>query len=35
MPVHVYLDLDVFNNDISADSRPPQLSFDETRVMQY
>jgi len=33
MPIHVYLDLDVFNNDISADSRPPQLSFDETRVM--
>jgi len=29
---HTYLDLDVYNNDTSANSRAPELSFNETRT---
>ena len=29
---HQYLDLDVFNDDADANTRPPQLSFEETRT---
>ena len=31
-PFHVYLDLDVLNNDTSPTSKAPQLSFQETRT---
>ena len=30
--IHTYLDLDVFNNDTAANSRAPELSFNETRT---
>ena len=30
LPYHVYLDLDVCNNDFASDT-PPKLRFEETR----
>ena len=34
-PFHVYLDLDVLNNDTHPTSTPPQLSFQETRTQPF
>ena len=31
LPYHVYLDLDVVNNNFSASDKPPLLRFEETR----
>ena len=32
---HVYLDLDVLNNDYKRDGAPPYLRFEEIRNMPY
>ena len=34
-PFHVYLDLDVLNNDTNPNSKAPQLSFEETRTQPF
>ena len=34
-PFHVYLDLDVLNNDTNPTSKAPQLSFQETRTQPF
>ena len=34
-PFHVYLDLDVLNNDTNPNSKAPQLSFQETRTQPF
>ena len=34
-PFHVYLDLDVLNNDTNPASNAPQLSFEETRTQPF
>ena len=34
-PFHVYLDLDVLNNDTNPASKAPQLSFEETRTQPF
>ena len=34
-PFHVYLDLNVFNNDLTPTSKAPQLSFEETRTQPF
>ena len=34
-PFHVYLDLNVFNNDLTPSSKAPQLSFEETRTQPF
>ena len=34
-PFHVYLDLDVMNNDTSSGKPPPQLTFEETRNQPF
>lgn len=34
-PFHVYLDLDVRNDDMSTSSNPPPLSFEETRLQPF
>ena len=34
-PFHVYLDLDVFNNSTDFTTKPPQLSFEETRTQPF
>ena len=35
MPTHVYLDLDVRNDDVETVSSPPPLNFDETRLHPF
>ena len=32
---HIYVDLDIINNDQRADVDPPQLRFEETRNAPY
>ena len=34
-PTHVYLDLDVRNDDVETVSSPPPLNFDETRLHPF
>lgn len=34
-PTHIYVDLDIINNDQRADVDPPQLRFEETRNAPY
>src|SRR5512137_1326330 len=34
-PYHIYLDLDVLNNDTAPTSRAPVLSFEETRTHPF
>ena len=34
-PTHVYLDLDVRNDDTETESSPPPLNFDETRLRAF
>ena len=34
-PYHVYLDLDVVNNDTTPNQKAPQLSFEETRSQPF
>ena len=34
-PFHVYLDLDVRNDDVTSSSQPPPLIFDETRLSPF
>jgi hypothetical protein len=31
-PMHIYVDLDIVNNDQTTNSDPPQLRFEETRT---
>ena len=33
-PYHVYMDLDVMNNDYNSTSKP-QLRFEETRTLRF
>jgi len=34
-PMHIYVDLDIVNNDQTTNSDPPQLRFEETRNSPY
>ena len=34
-PFHVYLDLDVRNDDVETVTSPPPLNFDETRLQPF
>ena len=34
-PFHVYLDLDVRNDDVETATSPPPLNFDETRLQPF
>jgi hypothetical protein len=34
-PFHVYLDLEVRNDDVTTSSKPPPLSFEETRLQPF
>lgn len=34
-PFHIYLDLDVMNNDTASSSKPPPIAFEETRNQPF
>jgi hypothetical protein len=34
-PTHIYVDLDIVNNDQTTNVNPPQLRFEETRNSPY